>query len=164
MIKNELYRLINGIEATEKTNSMEYVEFKIKCRSNSFDVLSKCKEVLKIVLCNNENAELTIDEWKKLLPLWFIEKCAKELSKEEAEERLNLTIEERRLIAKNESWTLSDWIYWFKPQERQWYWWDAKIVDFNTIHLVLECYGWPFAWGALRWLWKVCGAFECEED
>ena len=164
MIKNEIYRLVNGEGQIEKLNNMEYVEFKIECRNNSSDVLSKCKEVLKIVLCNNEKDKLTIDEWRNVLPLWFTEKCAKELSKQEAEDRLNLTIEERKRITLNEGWTLSDWIYWFKPNERQWYWWDAKIVDLNTIHLVIECYGWPFAWGALRWLWKACGAIECEEE
>lgn len=164
MIKNEIYRLINGIDSNEKTNDVNHIAFIIKCSGNSFDVLSKCKEILKIVLEHNRNTEMTLDEWRNLLPQWFIRRCAKELSKEEAEKRLSLPIDERRRITENEGWTLSGWIYWLNPQERQWYWGDAKIIDYNTIHLVVECQGWPLAWGALRWLWKACGALDCEEQ
>ncbi|WPC41181.1 hypothetical protein [Clostridium sp. JS66] len=158
-MKNETLRLIDGLSSDEKVNCESLSMFTIKCNQDSSNVLAKCKEVLKIVLENNENIELTLEDWKKLLPKWFIEKFGKEITQEEAEERIKLPIEERM----EKAWRLSAWIYWFEPNERQWYWYDAKVIDNNTIHLLVECEGWPFAWGALEWLFKVCGAIAIEE-
>lgn len=164
MNNDEIYRLINGDNLDDNTNSNMLTTFIVKCDGNSFKILSKCKEVLKIVLEHNENLQLPLDEWRKLLPEWFIKKCSKELTKEEIDEYIKLPIEERDKIAEGSGWCLSDWLYWFEPDQREWYWWSSKIVDNTTIKLVVAVEGWPFPWGALEWLCIACGAIDIEEQ
>jgi len=163
MNNDEIYRLINN-NLDDNTNGNMLITFIVKCDENSFEILSKCKEVLKIVLEHNENLELPLDEWRKLLPEWFIKKCSKERTKEEIDEYAKLPIEERDKIAETSGWRLSDWLYWFEPDQRQWYWWSSKIVDSNTIKIVVAIEGWPFPWGALEWLCIACGAIDIEEQ
>lgn len=158
MRKYEINRLLNGVEESNKATDKLLVDFEVKCEKNAKIVLERCKEVLKIVLGKSEAEWPSISEWRHLLPQWFIERCAREISMEEAERRLTLTIEERKEITRVEGWRLSAWIYWFNPEEKQWFWWDAKIHDEDTIKITVECLYWPFPWGTLEWLFISSGA------
>ncbi|MHB8064327.1 MAG: hypothetical protein ACYDG2_17130 [Ruminiclostridium sp.] len=163
MIKYEINRLLNGVEESNKVDENLLVDFEVKCGKKTEVVLGRCKEVLKIVLENSVGKWPSIDEWRQLLPQWFIERCAREITMEEAEKRLSLSIEERKEINRKEGWTLSAWIYWFNPEERKWFWWDAKIYEEDTIIITVECISWPFPWRSLEWLFIASGAMSVEE-
>lgn len=158
MVEYEINRLLSGGEKSDRINENLLVNFEVKCEKKAEIVLGRCKEVLRIVLENSMGKWPSMDKWRNLLPQWFIERCAREITMEEAEKRLNLSIEERKEINRKEGWTLSAWLYWFNPEERQWFWWDAKINDEDTIIITVECLSWPFPWGALEWLFISLGA------
>jgi hypothetical protein len=64
---------------------------------------------------------------------------------------------EQKLLTERD-WSLSDWLYWLKPANRQWFWWDAKIVDPQKLILTVVVLDWPFPWDALSWLLTAAGA------
>lgn len=60
-------------------------------------------------------------------------------------------------------WTLPDWLYWMRPDERQWYWWDLSVKSDRSATLAVAVPGWPAPLGALRWLLKVAGADSVDQ-
>jgi len=86
------------------------------------------------------------------------------MSSEEAERRITLPDDEQERLEAIEGWSLSSWLYWLQPAERQWRWWDALIKDDDTVIVAVEVDGWPFPWGALAWLFKGCGADSVEPE
>lgn len=158
----ELNRLQNCV-IKEKEKGKFYVDFEVKCSENASSVLDNCKEIMRIVLRETENKNLALEEWMLILPNWFVKGCSKEMTEEEIAHRVTLPIEERVRLSEEEGWSLSDWLYWLKPEQRQWYWWNSEIIDSNTFKITVECFGSPFPWGALEWLVKSAGAIEIGE-
>ena len=80
-----------------------------------------------------------LDQWRSLLPDWFLAACV-----EDAEVRDCVV----------DRWSLRAWIYWFKPELRQWRWWSAAPVGdhLEVTILVLQR---PYLRGALEWLLTV---------
>ncbi|MDS0526550.1 hypothetical protein NNC19_12735 [Clostridium sp. SHJSY1] len=163
MINDELKRLMNNNVNNYKIDQVFLTRFEVQCNGNSKGVLNRVKDVLEIVLQQDVKRWLTVEEWKCTLPKWFIESCADEITQEEAEQRLTLSLEERIKISKNEGWALSSWIYWLNPNEKQWYWWESNIIDENILIVTVQSEDYPFAWGALEWLLLASGAIKVEE-
>jgi hypothetical protein len=62
-------------------------------------------------------------------------------------------------------WSLENWLYWMEPSNRQWFWWDAKVLqEHDHIALAIQVEAWPFPWGALRWLFRAAGASAVEAE
>lgn len=103
-----------------------------------------------------------------MLPRWFVEASAHEMSKEEAEKWLarwrNLPPAQQAKEEAEKAWALSNWLYWFEDGNRQWDWWDDAVQDANTIQVAAEVKCWPFPWGALRWLFKASGATQVDAE
>jgi hypothetical protein len=55
-------------------------------------------------------------------------------------------------------WSLDNWVHWMRPENREWYWWDAEVVGGAAAVVEVEVDGWPFPWGSLEWLLKAAGA------
>ncbi len=58
-------------------------------------------------------------------------------------------------------WSLADWLYWFEPKQRFWYWWDAAVKSPELVRVALEVTEWPFPWDSLKslkWLFRAAGA------
>jgi hypothetical protein len=110
----------------------------------------------------------TVDEWTELLPSWFVEACAPERTREEAEEHLrtwrSLSEHDKRLAARSESWRLSGWTYWFEEGNRWWYWWDARTLDDDRLEVVVEMPDVQAGLGSLQWLLRASGALEADVD
>lgn len=58
-------------------------------------------------------------------------------------------------------WSLLNWLHWFKPEERQWAWWDAT-TDGQVLVVRVLTQGELLLWGNLRWLLRVAGASDVE--
>jgi hypothetical protein len=103
------------------------------------------------------------DQWRSLLPKWFVEACAPEQSKEEAQRWLELwrTLSpELKAEAEDRAWSLLNWLYWFDPRGdagRGWTWWDAGVEDSATGWVDIEVEGHPYPSGDLRWLLRASG-------
>jgi hypothetical protein len=131
-----------------------------ECKGNASEVLERCKDVLKKVVGSELSYEDSNDDWSVILPQWFIEACAKEISQEEAV-RLIATPSGQVFLANR--WTLKGFLYFFRSDDRSWYWWDGKVKDSDTLVVQLLVYGFPFAWEALAFLLKAAGADYVDE-
>ncbi|MBS9386409.1 MAG: hypothetical protein NTY89_18550 [Nostocales cyanobacterium LacPavin_0920_SED1_MAG_38_18] len=163
MKKLDEIRHLNTLpEPTERPKGLGIVRFIVQCPNNAEMVLNHAKEVLEAVLKQMPDETLDNDIWNISLPNWFIDACAPEKSQEEAEQWLkwwrSLPPQEQEKASKDVKWSLEDWIYWIKPNMRQWFWWDAIIDDACTIRIAVEVEAYPFAWGSLEWLFKASGA------
>jgi hypothetical protein len=168
-LRDELRRMANGPHPGEKLGGIGSVRFVARCPFGASEVLAKAKSVLKAVDQTSLTGWPTNEEWPSKLPDWFVFRCAPEETQQQAEQRVarwrTLAPEEQARVDVETEWSLSNWIYWLKPENRQWFWWDAKAVDdIDHIILAVEVNCWPFPWGALRWLFKASGASALEAE
>ena len=124
-------------------------------------VLVRIKEVLDLAIVPRPTWP-SVSEWRAILPRWFVEACSEEITKEEAERRRLLPISDREKLS--ERWSVGAWVHWMKPEERQWYWWDATMESSDFIELFLEVSGFPVPAGSLKWLLMASGALASEID
>ena len=156
---DELRRLLTGPNLGEKPSGL-LVEVAVECNANASQVLHAAQEVWSIVLKQSEPGGLNLEEWRRILPSWFVEKCGPEIGMDEALRRRALPIEERMRFA--ETWSLGAWVHWLKPSERHWAWWNAEIRSPQSLCVQVVVSGFPFPTGSLQWLLKCCGAKAAE--
>ena len=140
------------------------VEFIARCGDDAQDVIDRSQSVLGTVVQASLGIWPTNDQWRRMLPRWFLECCAKEYTTEEAESRLKwwraLSPEDQVQVDREARWTLNNWLYHFQPDNRHWFWWDARIMSQDTASVTVVVDGCPFPWGALSWLLRASGAKE----
>jgi hypothetical protein len=165
----ELQRLEHRPTSTEMPQGVGIVRFLVRCPYETSEVLAKAKEALKIV------DKATLAGWPAngdlipRLPQWFLSACAEEMSPDQATQWLSwwksLPPEEQSKAEIEKDWSLDNWLYWMEPRNRQWFWWDAKVLeDYDHIALAIEVECWPFPWGSLRWLFRAAGAAAVEAE
>ncbi len=168
-LERETRRLENGPFLDEKPNGVGVVHFTAYCPLGAASVLSKVKTVLRIL----DDAALRgwpeSQQCKPVLPSWFTSFCVAEMSDVEAKEWLarwqNLSPEDKLHVEREKDWSLNNWLFWMEPDNRQWFWWDAEVVEERDhIALAIEVEAWPFPWGALRWLFRAAGASTLEAE
>lgn len=162
-------RLESGPAPGEKPGGAGTVRFIAPCPFGATEVLHKVKAVLRIVDEVALTGWLSDEQWELRLPDWFTARCAAPISQEEAERRLawrkSLPPDEQVRVASEMDWSLDAWLYWFEPDRREWFWWDAKTLDdVDHIIVAVEVDGWPFPWDALRWLFRAAGASELNAE
>jgi len=131
--------------------------------------LERVKSVLRIVDEAAVTGRLMEMSWRANLPDWFTSGCAPLISPEESAHNLawrkSLPLEEELRVARETDWSLDAWLYWLEPERREWLWWDAKaLIDVDHVVVAVEVDSWPFAWGALRWLFRVAGASDLNAE
>ncbi|MFC8453096.1 hypothetical protein [Kitasatospora sp. NPDC057223] len=113
--------------------------------------------------------------WPRLLPPWFIQRCAPEFQEPEHGEPFDaeawqrqwraMTPEQRAAVDQG-PWTLSDWLYYFDPTEegmgddRSWWWWDARADESGSGWVQVATTGWPFGSGSLSSLIEANGGAD----
>ena len=80
-----------------------------------------------------------LDEWKALLPGWFLAACV-----DDAQVR-DCVIDR---------WSLRAWIYWFQPDLRKWRWSSAEASEGSLVITLLVLQR-PYLRGALEWLLSI---------
>jgi hypothetical protein len=153
--EDELRRINDGPRPGENPSGL-LADFQVDCEPDAVETLRSAREVLRVALRQPDPGSVTLEQWRHILPAWFVEKCGPEISMEEAVRRRALSMEERARLA--ETWSLSAWVYWLKPSERQWSWWDANVISRRIIQTRVVVTGFPFPSGSLQWLFKCCGA------
>ncbi|WP_122094356.1 hypothetical protein [Rahnella sp. Larv3_ips] len=164
----ERERLQNPPQSTEKATGVGIARFIVSC-NDVRAVLDLAKEVL--ITVNNHSTQNwpSLDEWSNVLPSQFVDGFLPEPTEKETEKQIQnwggLSYEEKLTEASNDNkWTLSSWLSWLEPDEREWFWWNAVLFDapLNNSHFIIEVTALdsPFMSGALKWLFKACGAEE----
>lgn len=164
----ERKRLKTPPHSMEKASGAGIARFIVSCNDVS-SVLSLVKEVMTILNSYSTQNWLSLDEWSNILPCRFVNACLPELTKVEsgmqAQRWDNLTYEKKLAEASHDDkWTLSSWLSWLAPEEREWFWWNAILFDapLNNSHFLIEVTALDsvFMSGALKWLCKACGAID----
>jgi hypothetical protein len=166
----EREHLKQGPSPGEEPQGAGTVRFIAKCPGSATTVLAKAKNVLLIV--NEASTGEWPDEktWRALVPSWFGSRCPPNRTREEAEAELRafnqLTASEQIKRIRSAEWPLLDWLEYFRPNKREWYWWDGSAIRNSFLAMAVEVNGWPFSWVSLSWLLRACGAIEVgdEED
>ena len=157
---DELRHLFEGSRRGEIPGG-PLVEVMVGAPSGAGILLDRCRAVLAVVLPVSEPDWPDLDGWRQRLPDWFIDGCAPERSEEESARWLtwwrSLKLEDRMRAAIERPWTLSDWLAWMEPADRQWFWWDGNFRHPGEARVVVQVPGWPFALESLRWLLQVAG-------
>ncbi|MFF0266904.1 hypothetical protein [Kribbella sp. NPDC004536] len=135
--------------------------------ADSAELLSRCTEVLEVVLQRPEPAWPDLSVWQRVLPAWFVQACAPERTAEEAQADLirwrTLSPAEQKCADEESRWSLSDWLWWLEPDNRTWYWLGADLIGRHQLLIYLETDGDPSPTGAIHWLLKAAGAARVDE-
>jgi hypothetical protein len=162
----ERRHIATGPEPGERPTGLILMTVTAVSDGRAQDVLVRAKEVLSAVLANRDTSDL--DEWRRLLPPWFVDRCAPERTREEAERWLawwrKLPPAEQGPAEDAKGWSLADWLYWFEPEQRFWFWWDARVLDPSRVQVVIDSYEAPPPVDALRWLLQASGADQVTPD
>ena len=164
--QEELRHLREGPRPNEKPPPIDYLI--AHCPGNAEVVLKKTKEVLEVVLSLDPENWPSDSEWASILPRWFLDASGPNLTRKEAEEYLarlkGLPPEERVRVEAKARWSTSDFLYWFRSDERFWYWWDGKAESADELRVAQVFAGWPYPTGALEWLLRASGAIDAEKE
>lgn len=130
-------------------------------------VIDRVREVLRAVVPMSAEQLDREAEHPAVLPPWFVDRCAPEMTPVEAANWLawwrGLDPEGQAGAEEEKGWTLPDWLYWMRPDERQWYWWSLSVKSERSATLAVAVLGLPVPLGALRWLLKVAGAHSVDQ-
>ncbi len=159
---NEMRRIVSGPREGERPGGVGLVEFTVHTDASAIDLIEKSRAVLRATLAMTLENMRSSASWPAHLPAWFIEACAPEQSREESEAWLawwrGLESSARARAASEKPWTLAEWLHWMEPDQRQWFWWDARTHGSSSASVFVEVPGWPSAMGALEWLLRAAGA------
>lgn len=162
--ESELRRLNSGPYEGEQVPGIGIVKFVVRCDGDSEEVLATAVSVLKVVCNAYSKGESESVDWRASLANRFLSACADEKSAEEAEQWLQqwqaLSEEQRNSDERSRAWSLNNWLYWFEPAHRLWHWWNARILDVDSIHVSIAVDDWPFGFGAISWLFRGSGAID----
>jgi hypothetical protein len=136
--------------------------------ADSGRVLRNCREVMAVVLGQRADEWPSSDSWRELLPLWFVDVCGPELTREEADRQLAWlrSLPAKQQVAAEDAmpWSLSEWLEWLRPSERTWYWLGADASDQQELRVWVDVPGHPSPTGAVEWLLKASGATTVERN
>ncbi|MBY6243944.1 hypothetical protein [Methylosinus sp. Sm6] len=176
MVEEEIGRLNDGKTRDQAPPESVILELIVETDGDAKNVLSKVKNTLICVL-ENIHIRSNIELWSNKLPDWLIdafspemseaEAFSPEMSEAEALEWLDmwrkLPNEEKKIAELKKGWSFNNWINWFYPEHRSWYWWGAHIKDRNNIGVfILLKDDSGVAYGALEWLFVKAGAISVE--
>ena len=166
-LDQERSRLEDG--AGKANTEFGTVRFVVRANGSSIStVLMRAQRILLIINDASRGAWPEEQDWKRLLPEWFVVACAREPTAEEAQAWLarwqSLPWEEQQREERAREWTLAAWLHWMQPDQRAWLWWDAVALDENRATVAIEVEEWPFPWGALAWLFRASGAASVEPE
>jgi hypothetical protein len=147
---------------------MGTVQFTAECPGNAARVYQRVKEVMHIISERILSDWPSDEQWKPLLPEWFLSACVPPRTKEESDRFMawwrSLPPDRQAQVEREDKWSLEGWLYWMIPENRVWTWWDARVLDADTVIVAVEVTDWPFPWGALRWLFRAAGARQLDAD
>ena len=125
---------------------------------NARSAAEQVREVMLAVV-DNEQAVPDDEQWKTLLPAWFVNACTPEQTAAESAESLRrwqaASTAERRTRHDSISWSLSSWCYWL-GENRSWWSWELEVTG-ETLLWTLLVEEDPVPMGAAEWLVRATG-------
>lgn len=122
------------------------VRFIAFCAGDADRVLENAKDVLRSV---DESYGIPWHDssWSERLPSRFVARCAPKMTRDQADIELarlsRLSPAEQIADSKKSAWSLQNWLSYFEPGERQWYWWDGAILEGGDLIVAVEVLHFP---------------------
>jgi hypothetical protein len=139
-LEEERRHLAEGASAEAAAGTLDLIE--VECEGGADRALARIREALVPVLDHQEGGWPSVDEWKALLPGWFVDAC----------------VDDRQVQdCVLDRWSLRAWLHWLQPDQRQWRWWDAEVVDATHLRVRLLPLADPYLKGSVNWLLAVAG-------
>lgn len=141
--------------------------FLIESDNDARAVLARVERTLSCVLQNCRPYWPTSEQWSRILSEDFVGQFSPEATAEEVEIWLKqwrtLSPENRKIAEDTIGWTLTNWIEWFRPDERYWYWWGASVKGENRIYADILSEEVIFPKESFDWLFVANGAGSVKE-
>lgn len=156
---DEIRRLLNGPRPGEAPGG-PLLRFHAECDVEAAGVLQSVREVWATALWQADPGRLSTDEWKMILPRWFVGKFASELKVDDPLLRRAFQLQDRMRPA--EAWTLSEWVRSLEPATRHWSWWSAQIPAPCVLDVTVAINGDGAGADSLQWVLRCAGAQTVE--
>ncbi len=138
--EEERRHLTRGAASEAPPGTLDPIE--VDCEGGAQRALVRIREALAPVLDHQEGAWPSVDEWKTILPGWFVDAC----------------VDDRQVRdCVLDRWSLRAWLHWLQPEERQWRWWDGEVLDATHLRVRLLPLTDPYLKGSVTWLLTVAG-------
>jgi hypothetical protein len=164
----ELMRLSSGQCGDSPPAGLDRFEAEVVCASDAEEVLARTKEVFQVILQQRPEHWPSLEEWRKLLPNWFVEASGPEQTEAEARAGLerwrSLPPDEQLRELSNERWAIGEFVHWFQPPERECWWWGAAVRGPNKLLICLVVEEPTPSHAALDWLLRAAGAVEIIDE
>lgn len=161
-VDEELARLLTGGCADAPPSGMSLFEIDAEASGAARQVLDRSREVLTTILRAMRSAPAGGKASEPALPQWFLDASGPERSPAEAREWLDelarMPEAERENAEAAERWSVSDFLYWFEPDQREWWWWGAEVRDEDNVRICLVIREFSVPHEALDWLLRASGA------
>jgi hypothetical protein len=137
--QEELARLHGGDAPGPAPDDLDALEVET---ADAATALGRVREVLDVVLRHQDGEWPSIDEWKRLLPRWFVNVCVDDREVKDC-------ILDR--------WSLRAWTHWLQPDQRRWRWWDATPTP-RSLQIRVVPLQRPYLRGSLEWVLRMAAA------
>ena len=150
ILQDELRRVVSGPEEGANDNCAELMEVHVSCPGNALAVHRRIREVYTVLLsaqivceANPDASDEALESFYKMYGGWYAA-YAKESGTDP------------------ESFEIDDVKYF--DEERDWFWWDARVLDKNNLIVYINVVGFPISgFELLRNLLINCGATDVVE-
>ncbi|HEX3779825.1 MAG TPA: hypothetical protein VHX38_09150 [Pseudonocardiaceae bacterium] len=169
MSSDERRRVIDGPHPGEQPTA-QLVAADVRCDGDAPTVLGRCREAMAAVLEHADGRWRSDEQWRELLPAWFVAVSAPDKTPEQIREhwarREAMTPEQRRALdaEQDQRWSVGGWVSNFDPGEREWAWWSAEVIGSDQFRVLILADTWPVPVGPLDWLLRAAGGREIEID
>ena len=123
-IQNEVQRLQVSPSPETKPGGIGTVQFLAQCPGSAAQTLARAKEVLVLVGEQSLLRWLSVDEWRRILPRWFLDRCVPARTEDEDNKWMawwrSLSAERQAKVDAEEPWPLEGWLYWMQPENVEW--------------------------------------------
>lgn len=147
-MKNERNRLLSNITDSDDQGLGTILEFVVTTESSD-QFLNKMKEVLLPIIDLDEE-DFDTNRPIELLPTWFKAQFGHSGEPDHPTPQGSQSQEP----------DIDDWIWWLRPSERIWTWWNFQKLSADTLMVRVLASDWPTPLGSLMFLMRACGASD----
>ncbi|MEV7314527.1 hypothetical protein AB0N56_16470 [Streptomyces microflavus] len=133
--------------------------------------MGRLVEIFGIIVSRDLPLEVTKaaeEEWRALLPQWFVDRFAPDLTESAARSWGRrwrwASLAKRRSMEAEAGWEIGEWLYWFSRQNDMWRLLSFRKESSNVAILQIESADSYFPSKALEWTVQQCDAVVVDLD
>jgi hypothetical protein len=157
MMKNtdEIRRLVHGPQENEVPDGL-LLRTRAECDGEADAVLRSLREVWATALWTPDPGRLSTQDWKLILPRWFVAKFEPEIKTDDPLLQRAFQLQDK--MRADGAWTLAEWVRSLDPATRSWAWWKAQSVAPSVFEVTVVLRREPSEMESLHWSLRCAGA------